>query len=38
LGDIHTHQSLQEYSFEEIEVDESEVEKYKNKGWEIVKE
>ena len=35
LGDIHKAQTLQEYSLEEIEVDESEVEKYLADGWKI---
>ena len=33
LGDIHKSQTLQEYSIEEIEVDENEVEKYLENGW-----
>lgn len=36
LGDIHKpNQILQSYSYEEIEVDESEVEEYLNAGWKI---
>jgi hypothetical protein len=35
LGDIHTHQVMQEYSIEEIEVDEDEVEKYLADGWKL---
>jgi DNA repair exonuclease SbcCD nuclease subunit len=35
LGDIHKKQTLQEYSIEEIEVDETEVEKYLTDGWKI---
>lgn len=35
LGDIHKKQTLQEYSIEEIEVDESEVEEYLKNGWKI---
>jgi DNA repair exonuclease SbcCD nuclease subunit len=33
LGDIHKSQTLQEYSVEEIEVDENEIEKYLNMGY-----
>ena len=36
LGDVHKKQTLQEYSVEEIEVDENEVEQYLKDGWEIV--
>tara|TARA_R110000868_G_scaffold72701_2_gene211517 strand:- start:2627 stop:3346 length:720 start_codon:yes stop_codon:yes gene_type:complete len=36
LGDIHKpNQILQSYSYEEIEVDESEVEEYLKAGWEV---
>lgn len=35
LGDIHKKQTMQEYSNEEIEVDETEVEKYLADGWKI---
>lgn len=37
LGDIHKpNQILQSYSYEEIEVDESEVEEYLKAGWEVL--
>lgn len=36
LGDIHKRQTLQEYSEETIEVDESEVDEYLKKGWELI--
>jgi DNA repair exonuclease SbcCD nuclease subunit len=36
LGDIHKHQTLQQYSIEEIEVDKSDIKKYLDDGWEIV--
>ena len=36
LGDIHKpNQILQKYEYEEIEVDESEVDEYLQKGWQI---
>lgn len=35
LGDIHKTQTLQQYSIEEIEVDENEVEEYLKNGWKI---
>jgi DNA repair exonuclease SbcCD nuclease subunit len=35
LGDIHRAQTLQEYSIENIEVDENEVSKYLAEGWEL---
>jgi hypothetical protein len=36
LGDIHKpNQILQSYSYEEIEVDETEVDEYLKDGWEI---
>lgn len=38
LGDIHKpNQILQTYSYEELEIDESELESYLEKGWEILK-
>jgi predicted MPP superfamily phosphohydrolase len=37
LGDIHKpNQTLQEYSYEELEVDERELDKYLSEGWELV--
>ena len=37
LGDIHKpNQTLQEYSYEELEVDERELDKYLSDGWELV--
>lgn len=36
LGDIHKPQLLQNYKYEEIEIDESDLEKYKKLGWEIL--
>lgn len=37
LGDIHKpDQLLQEYSYEEIEIDESELNSYISKGWQVV--
>jgi len=33
LGDIHATQTMQKYSIEELEVDESELEKYMKNGW-----
>jgi len=36
LGDIHKSQTLQEYSLEEIEVDETDVEKYLKMGYVLV--
>jgi len=37
LGDIHKpNQTLQEYSYEELEVDERELDKYLSEGWEIM--
>ena len=35
LGDIHLHQTLQEYSIEELEIEEEELEKYLKDGWEL---
>lgn len=35
LGDIHKHQVLQEYSVEEMEIDESEVSGFIEEGWRI---
>jgi hypothetical protein len=37
LGDIHKPaQTLQEYSYEELEIDESELDTYLNNGWECM--
>lgn len=36
LGDIHSFQILQQYSYEEKEIDEKELKEYLNKGWEII--
>jgi len=36
-GDIHKHQILQEYSFEEKEIDEKDLETYLNNGWSTTK-
>jgi len=38
LGDIHSKQTLQEYSEEEVIVDEDDLDIYLEKGWEIVEE
>lgn len=35
LGDIHKAQILQDYKYEEIEIDESELDEYQAKGWEV---
>lgn len=35
LGDIHKYQTLQEYSIEELEIDEAELNDYINEGWQI---
>lgn len=35
LGDIHRMQSLQKYEEEEIEIDEEDLEKYLDDGWEV---
>ena len=36
LGDIHKpNQILQKYEYEEIEVDESDIDEYLQKGWQI---
>lgn len=35
LGDIHKYQILQQYEFEELEINEDEIDKYLNAGWEL---
>lgn len=36
MGDIHRHSCMQEFHLEEMEIDDTELEKYQQEGWELM--